>query len=420
MIGIPASGHQAQLTGTVVYAPADNSNGCAPINRNEVKGIPAEGLVIFLVERGNCTFVTKVQHAQDAGAHACVVIDVNNKSEKGLPYMGDDGHGATVSIPSFIIHKEDGDILSKALNDGAKVMLTLEWNVPHPDNIVEWSLWTTSVDKVASTFKRDFDEAARALGDSAVLTPHYTIANGIYIRCFQSDDKEALPCGDQCTNSGRYCADKELEYLARNVTGAQVVEENLRQICLFRTLKEVHGSTLKWWNYIENFEADCYSDFTKSCAEKVMRGDDVDVDPAVVQKCMDDSGGVAERGGENKLLEEEWNLQLDLSVWITPAVIINGRTYRGSLECKSPVDVTNCGVLAEMCLGFLDRSAISACNPSPGCPVGEVRDKCGVCGGNGEIDRCGKCLARDDPMFGVSCVGCDGVLNSLKVLDACG
>lgn len=69
---------------------------------------------IALIRRGNCTFVEKVKFAQDAGAVA--VIMMNNAP--GTPVaMG--GTDATITIPSVMISKTDGDLLEAALGSGA-------------------------------------------------------------------------------------------------------------------------------------------------------------------------------------------------------------------------------------------------------------------------------------------------------------
>jgi hypothetical protein len=67
------------------------------------KGLP----VVVLLDRGNhCTFVQKVQHAQDAAASAAIIVD-NDPTEEGdgLPVMANDGNGNNILIPSILISK---------------------------------------------------------------------------------------------------------------------------------------------------------------------------------------------------------------------------------------------------------------------------------------------------------------------------
>jgi hypothetical protein len=384
---------------------------------------PAGSLVIMVVERGQCTFVTKVQHAQDAGANACIIVD--NKEEARLPYMADDGKGSTISIPSMLIHKSDGYNIAQAIaRDGEKVIMTMSWNVPHPDNVVEWEFWTSSVDPIAANFKIQFDEAAQVLGDSATMTPHYYFDNGRVRECFSSTG--TLPCGTRCSNSGRYCVFSSPDNPAIGLTGITAMQENLRQICLFdhvnKTAKD--PARIQWWNYVEFFQKQCAEkDFSKACSERVMRTTGVDIDPIIIDDCVQRSGGSDDRSGNNTLLDAELTRQSELSIFFVPTILINGVAYRGSIECPKnevgSITSMTCGVLEEICLGFLNSSAIPACTSPPDCKLGLQKDaECNICGGQG-LDLCGTCAQPKDPNYNKACAGCDGVPNSKKKLDNC-
>ncbi len=87
-------------------APA--SDGCETItNAAALNG------KIALIRRGSCAFVDKVQAAQNAGAVGAIVM--NNVDGTPVP-MG--GTSTTITIPSVMISKADGDILEAALGSG--------------------------------------------------------------------------------------------------------------------------------------------------------------------------------------------------------------------------------------------------------------------------------------------------------------
>lgn len=425
MFGIPAYGHQAQLTGRVVYVPVDDRDGCKEINKTELVGMPPSGsLVVMVVERGQCTFVTKVQHAQDAGANACIIVD--NQDEDRLPYMADDGKGSTISIPSMLIHKTDGANIAASIGqDGEKVIMTMSWNVPHPDNVVEWEFWTNSHDPISAKFKIQFDEAAVALDDSALMTPHYYFDNGHARDCVPSTPNGELSCGNRCSNNGRYCV-FTADDPASKLTGQAAMEENLRQICLFKHVNETakDAARTQWWNYVENFLKTCTDkDFTKACSDKVMNGPGVNVSPSIIQECVDHSGGSGPRSGANSLLDAELSRQSELAIFFVPTILINGVAYRGSIDCPKnevgSITSMTCGVLEEICLGFLNSSAVPACTSPPDCKLGLQKDPdCNICGGQG-LDLCGTCAQPKDPNYNKACAGCDGVPNSGKKLDNC-
>lgn len=68
----------------------------------------------IMVDRGNCTFVTKVRNIEKLGVKLAVICDDRSEDSENL-IMSDDGTGSTVNIPSFIIRKRDADIIKGAM-----------------------------------------------------------------------------------------------------------------------------------------------------------------------------------------------------------------------------------------------------------------------------------------------------------------
>ena len=67
------------------------------------------------------------------------------------------------------------------------------------------------------------------------------------------------PCGRQCTNSGRYCSvDPEYD-LEIGLDGLDVVQENLRSLCVWEYDKtEVgNGDDILWWDYAVLWFVEC-------------------------------------------------------------------------------------------------------------------------------------------------------------------
>ena len=63
---------------------------------------------MILVERGNCSFVTKTRHiAKDGGQMAIIIDDKESESVKTV-VMSDDGSGAGLEIPALLISYKDG------------------------------------------------------------------------------------------------------------------------------------------------------------------------------------------------------------------------------------------------------------------------------------------------------------------------
>jgi len=97
------------VTGGVVLVNdgvGTTSNGCEPL----VNGAQVNGK-IALIDRGACTFVTKVKNAQNAGAIGVIVAD----SVAGCPAVGMGGIDATITIPSVRVTQADGTTLKSQL-----------------------------------------------------------------------------------------------------------------------------------------------------------------------------------------------------------------------------------------------------------------------------------------------------------------
>merc|ERR1719517_281351 len=151
--------------------------------------------------------------------------------------------------------KEAADEVKAELMANRKVRLEMTWALPAPDDRVEYELWTTPTDVLSREFERDFKEAALALGERAYFTPQMYIYDGIRSGC--QDDEGEDDCYNLCTNSGRYCATDPDNNLDRGISGADVVKESLRRMCIWKQYGEQDGVGKEWWDYIAEFMERC-------------------------------------------------------------------------------------------------------------------------------------------------------------------
>ena len=78
---------------------------------------------IALIQRGGCTFETKIRNAQTAGAAAVVVF-----SDQGEPILMT-GNRSAIRIPALMIGQADGQLLRERLQDEDPVEVTLDSRV---------------------------------------------------------------------------------------------------------------------------------------------------------------------------------------------------------------------------------------------------------------------------------------------------
>ncbi|KAH0468079.1 hypothetical protein IEQ34_003112 [Dendrobium chrysotoxum] len=355
--GIPQYG--GSMSGTVVY-PKDNQMACDEFSssfRNKPGAMPT----FLLVDRGDCVFAKKVWNAQNAGASAVLVVDNTNEPliTMDLPHEDDEAakYIQNVTIPSALIDKKFGQDLKKAVASGEMVNVNLDWReaVPHPDERVEYELWTNSNDECGAKcdmlmeFTKDFKGAAQLLekGGFSQFTPHY-----ITWYCPEAF-LLSKQCKSQCINHGRYCAPDPEQDFSTGYDGKDVVVENLRQLCVFRIANESKKPWI-WWDYVTDFHIRCpmkEKKYNKECADSVIKS--LGLDANKIGKCMGDPNEDA----DNPILKEEQDAQIGKGsrgdVTILPTLVVNNRQYRGKLEKKA--------VLKAICSGFEETTEPAAC-----------------------------------------------------------
>lgn len=238
-------------------------------------------LVMLLFMFSDCFFALKVWNAQQAGAAAVLVADDVEEALITMDTPEEDSVSAkyieNITIPSALIEKSFGETLKKSFRNGDMVNVNLDWReaVPHPDDRVEYELWTTSNDEcgvkceMLMGFMKEFKGAAQILekGGYTQFTPHY-----ITWYCPQAFTI-SKQCKSQCINHGRYCAPDPDQDFSRGYEGKDVVIENLRQLCVFKVANESRKPWI-WWDYVTDFQIRCPmkdKKYNKDCAEGVIK-----------------------------------------------------------------------------------------------------------------------------------------------------
>ena len=98
-------------------------------------------LPVILVERGSCTFVTKVRNVEKAGANVAIIGDT--KSEKSEVYiMTDDGSGHSINIPSFFVPKNTSEAFQESYKNGDHIIIQVKLETGHSqDGAAVLDLW---------------------------------------------------------------------------------------------------------------------------------------------------------------------------------------------------------------------------------------------------------------------------------------
>ena len=296
-------------------------------------------------------------------------------------------------------------------------LATIKWGLPHNDNRVKWELWTSSNDASSVKFKQNFKDISLLLGgnNNTIFEPQMYILNGANYGC----NSPPYLCGTQCTNQGRYCSVYPQYNAEHGISGIDVVQENLRNLCVwnYTKYKDVLQHNLNessWWDYVITWDLNCGfpSDisklrYTEACSYGQM--DIIDPTKALknyVKQCIIDSGGYGKDDAINWVLQDQVTLREMNSVYSIPIIRVNEFLLNDNID----------SVLAAICSRFINNTQPDICygtyspameptlGPSLTCDVGK------------DLDRCGQCLVKTDPNFD-DCVGCDGIPYSGSISD---
>lgn len=396
LFGVPPYG--GSIAQSIYYADSDlcdptvDTRKGYPIRSKDNKGQmePWPSPYILMVDRGGCSFVQKVRNAQRSGAagvviadNTCLCSDTNCVSANGEdvcqpaePIMADDGSGGDISIPSFLMFKTDADQIKAEVRANHMVQVEMQWALPQPDDRVEYDLWTTPSDPVSKDFQKKFKSVSQALGDRAYFTPHMYVYDGVKSNC-QGFDGENM-CFNLCTNNGRYCATDPDNDLDHGISGADVVKESLRRICIWKHYGEQDGIGKEWWEYVAEFIERCDNpDYfaNDDCVKDAFKHAGIKED--VVDRCMRDSGGL-EKDTTNTFLELEMQAQVKRGVVILPTAFVNTVALRGGLSVDT--------IFTAICNGYLEGTEPSICKQCDGCSDFDTciqKKKCNGRGGGG-------------------------------------
>lgn len=344
---------------------------------------------ILMADRGSCSFVQKARNAQHAGAAGLIIADnlclcsdqkcLNATGsddnfvpcENNEPIMADDGSGGDITIPAFLMFKVDANLIKEEVKDrNGIVQVEMSWAMPNPDSKVEYELWTVPSEEVSKSFQMDWKDIAQKLGDHSSFTPHQYIYDGVKSRCHGADGRNL--CLNLCTNNGRYCATDPDNDLEHGVSGAEVVTEALRRVCVWKYYGADDGVGTTYWDYIFQFLKRCDSDdffANKDCMSDVYKN--AKIDGKRIESCMEDSGGV-EGDSINTLLEKEVESASKRGVVVLPTMFVNTVALRGSLSTNT--------VFSAICAGFHEGTTPDICTKCVGCSdVAQCVKKNGKC-----------------------------------------
>lgn len=299
---------------------------------------------IVLVDRGNCTFVTKTRNAQNMGAHAIVIIDSKEFEDVDDIYMADDGTGSDVVIPALLISKHNGQAIKKYIEGGSSspIILSFKFDI-RQTNTVEYNIFMSSdseeIYQVLSEFRQFYDEIQK----ESNFKIHYVSFMSEY---FEPGEEKEVP---NCISSGFFCAMPRYDLGAKD--GRIIVKENIRQKCIYNSYFKDKPQAQEYWNYMGNFYSGCIAkkNFTEECSAQVIS--DSKIDSLKIDECISSSFVSQLKGNnmyilKNELLEEDYDIKRNYNIQMLPTIVVNRKELHGSLTGFNLLEAI-CGGLKE-------------------------------------------------------------------------
>ena len=339
------------FTGYLFYPINVNErNGCIPLSPAQFSSeIDPEiaNTPIFMFDRGECSFVVKVRHAEDIGAKLVIIIN-NVGTDPNDIIMADNGMGGNLQIPALLISQDDGNIIKKHLKDSSTtsfIALSVSFDMNKLPKKINYSLWTSPTSEASRYFLMSFASIGSDLDKQvAEFTPHFVLSF-----CQACEKKNYLITDKDCVSGGRYCCidpDEPVWW-----TGRDVIYEDIRQLCLFSLTSATNYR--KWFNYQSEYYKMCSTNlFSSTCSKDVLKKIGVDVEK--IEKCVNDSfEGDDHNVADNKLLRNEVQAWREVNLPYYPSIIINEQVYRGDFEPSA--------VLGALCAGYSWGSEPTLC-----------------------------------------------------------
>lgn len=150
---------------------------------------------------------------------------------------------------------------------------------------------------------------------------------------FDSSNPKATP---NCYFSGKYCSNPN--NLLGVTSGREIINENLRQKCIWTVTYKAKTTRVQYWNYMNLFFSLCIDiekpKFDQDCSYDAMTW--VGIDQKAVKECVTNSfnfTGINSNSSDNiylvdnNLIKKDKSVYENYSILFIPTVLINNRTF---------------------------------------------------------------------------------------------
>ena len=362
-----------------LHYPIKNKDGCEPfVDEHFVE----EHLVdrrkhgyrpILMVDRGKCHFVIKAMNVQNFGGMMMVVVDNVESEDPELLIMADDGRGSAVKIPSFLIGHNDGERLKEAIHEeleaeeanadgnkrtwSQKVIVQAEIDLARvTSGVVNVDMWYGNIYELFNSGwdLGRFTEIQQIFEQDVQIHPR--LITNQCLSCSR-EEKKAL-----CVENGKYCPVIPTEFQMNEVTPQSIIDQNLREICIFEALPADRKSL--WFSYIKEVvencmvpnalhatfrpvTADCHEQHVVSLLKTAQYAMDMKIDWDQYQSCINDQESALSQTRSDGVLDRDMKLVKYVGAVFHPSISVQNHTYKGDYKNANNVFKAICSTMAK-------------------------------------------------------------------------
>ena len=188
-----------------MFVPLTNKNGCDTFTKSMFDAGAQDAiyndkvameLPVILIERGDCTFVTKVRNVEKAGANIALIGD-NKEEDSEVFIMSDDGSGHSINIPSFLLDKRTSDAFEQSYQKGEHIIIQVKIETAQSANGATVDLWYSTPFDLSVRQLKDLRKTIPLFGDHIKLDLKVKTTSNV-LEALGQKEKD-------CISNGLYC-----------------------------------------------------------------------------------------------------------------------------------------------------------------------------------------------------------------------
>ena len=325
--------YTAMETVLVLVPPENNIDGCNTLAKPE--NLEKDQKFVWLMVRGSCKYHDKEQKARESGAYAILLYDdleLVNISNVGINY-GDSVSSSDIDklIPIILIKKDDAENIKKALGGAEEVLIQIDFDLEEEKtDVVIMQYWINPAYDEAYQLLLQLKDDIVNLDDKLVFQPLYLFEN--------ADGRDSNR--NNCYGDGKYCF---TPLPKNNYEYSSVLDEAIRQKCLYEELYENRSNPSMWWNYIAKYtellsnlqtnKEPVKLDFFNTIVSDINLEDEK---VSLINKCYEDSfeSMIDKKEEDNKILRNDLELKSKEVQYKIPAIFLNNRFFKQNFSPK--------------------------------------------------------------------------------------